>query len=79
MSSPVGAAKLKVTQVRSTIGSKRNARESLRSLGLKRIHHTVVVDDNAVNRGYLKTAPHLVAVEDVSAPSATSASRSDDQ
>ncbi len=79
MSSPVGAAKLKVTQVRSTIGSKRNARESLRSLGLKRIHHSVVVDDNAVNRGYLKTAPHLVTVEDVVAPAATGTSGSDER
>jgi large subunit ribosomal protein L30 len=60
------AGQLKVTQIRSTIGTKRNARESLRSLGLKRIHHSVVVADNAVNRGYLKTAPHLVTVEDVS-------------
>ncbi len=77
MSNPVPT--LKVTQIRSTIGSKRNARESLRSLGLKRIHHSVVVQDNAVNRGYLKTAPHLVTVEDVSAPSATAASGSDDQ
>ena len=37
-------AQLKVTQVRSTIGNKRPARESVRSLGLKRIHHSVVVD-----------------------------------
>lgn len=53
---------LTVTQTRSTIGAKRNARESLRSLGLKRIHHTVVVADNPVTRGYLKSATHLVTV-----------------
>lgn len=57
--------KLKVTQTRSTIGNKRPARESVRSLGLKRIHHSVVVDDNAVNRGYIRTATHLLAVEPV--------------
>ena len=58
-------SQLKVTQLKSTIGTKRNQRESLRSLGLKRIHHSVLVEDNAVNRGYVKTAPHLLAVEEV--------------
>ena len=59
-------AELKVTQVKSTIGNKRPARESVRSLGLKRIHHSVVVPDNAVNRGYIRTATHLLQVEPVS-------------
>ena len=58
-------AQLKVTQVRSTIGNKRPARESVRSLGLKRIHHSVVVQDNAVNRGYINRATHLLSVEEV--------------
>ena len=53
----------KVTQVRSTIGNKPNARESVRSLGLKKIHQMVTVADNAVNRGYLKSARHLLTVE----------------
>ena len=56
---------LKVTQVKSTIGNKRPARESVRSLGLKRIHHRVVVEDNAVNRGYINRATHLLTVESV--------------
>ncbi len=61
------AAQLKVTQIRSTIGQRPKARESLRSLGLKRIHHTVLVPDNPVNRGYVKAAPHLLAVQEVQA------------
>ena len=56
-------ASLKVTQVRSTIGNKRNARESVRSLGLKRIHQSVVVEDTAINRGYIRSANHLLQVE----------------
>ena len=56
---------LKVTQVKSTIGNKRPARESVRSLGLKRVHHSVVVEDNAVNRGYINRATHLLTVETV--------------
>ena len=43
----------------------RPARESVRSLGLKRIHHSVVVQDNAVNRGYINRATHLLTVENV--------------
>lgn len=62
MSQPAGSF-LKVTQVRSTIGNKRAARESVRSLGLKRLHHSVVVPDNAVNRGYIHRATHLLTVE----------------
>ena len=58
-------ADLKVTQVKSTIGNKRPARESVRSLGLKRIHHSVVVPDNATNRGYINRATHLLSVEEV--------------
>jgi len=54
---------LKITQVRSTIGNKPNARESVRSLGLKKIHQVVTVADNAVNRGYVKSARHLLTVE----------------
>jgi large subunit ribosomal protein L30 len=56
---------LKVTQKRSIIGVKPNQRETVRSLGLKRIHQTVVVEDNAVNRGYVHTVRHLVEVEEV--------------
>ncbi len=56
---------LKVTQIKSTIGNKRPARESVRSLGLKRIQHSVVVPDNAVNRGYIRSATHLLSVVEI--------------
>jgi large subunit ribosomal protein L30 len=56
-------AQLKVTLVRSTIGNKRPARESVRSLGLKRLHHSVVVEDNPVTRGYIRSATHLLRVD----------------
>ena len=56
---------LKVTQKRSIIGVKPNQRNTVRSLGLKRINHTVVVPDNAVNRGYVHTVRHLIEVEEV--------------
>ena len=58
-------ARLKVTQVRSGIGGKQNQRETLRSLGLKRIGDVVVKEDRPEIRGMVNTIPHLVAVEEV--------------
>jgi large subunit ribosomal protein L30 len=58
-------AQLKVTQVKSGIGRKKNQRETLRSLGLKRIHDSVVQEDRPEIRGMVATVPHLVRVEEV--------------
>lgn len=58
-------ARLKVTQVRSAIGRKPNQRETLRTLGLKRINHAVVKDDRPEIRGMIFTVSHLVQVEEV--------------
>ncbi|MQA13892.1 MAG: 50S ribosomal protein L30 [Pseudonocardiaceae bacterium] len=57
---------LKVTQVRSAIGRKRNQRETLRTLGLRRIRQSVVREDDPQLRGMIATVRHLVAVEKVS-------------
>jgi len=59
------AARLKVTQIKSKISEKQNQRDTLRSLGLKRIGDSVVREDNSQNRGYVKTVAHLVKVEEV--------------
>ena len=58
-------ARLKVTQVKSGIGGKRNQRETLRSLGLKRMHDVVVKEDRPEIRGMVHTVRHLVTVEEV--------------
>ncbi|BAX99243.1 MULTISPECIES: 50S ribosomal protein L30 [Mycobacteriaceae] len=58
-------ADLKITQVRSTIGSRWKQRESLKTLGLRKIRQTVVREDNAQTRGLLQVVRHLVTVEDV--------------
>ena len=58
-------ARLKVTQIRSVIGSKDNQRQTLRSLGLKRIHDVVVKEDRPEIRGMVATVTHLVTVEEV--------------
>ena len=58
-------AQLKVTQVKSKIGSKQNHRATLRALGLKRINDTVVKEDRPEIRGMVHTVRHLVKVEEV--------------
>ena len=73
------AQQLRITQVRSTIGNKPNARESVRSLGLKKIHQVVTVPDNPVNRGYLKSARHLLTVEYVKVDATGGVQGSDEQ
>jgi large subunit ribosomal protein L30 len=58
-------AQLKVTQLKSGIGGKQNQRDTLRSLGLKRIGDTVVKEDRPEIRGMVDTVRHLVSVEEV--------------
>ncbi|MDT5038773.1 MAG: large subunit ribosomal protein [Micromonosporaceae bacterium] len=58
-------ARLKVTQVRSKIGSKQNQRDTLRTLGLKRIRDVVVKEDRPEIRGMIRTVTHLVRFEEV--------------
>jgi large subunit ribosomal protein L30 len=57
--------RLKVKQVKSSIGGKSNQRDTLRSLGLKRIGDEAVKEDRPEIRGMLATVTHLVSVEEV--------------
>jgi large subunit ribosomal protein L30 len=59
------AARLKVTQVKSSNGGRQNQRDSLRTLGLKRIGDIVVREDTKSVRGLVKTVAHLVKVEEI--------------
>jgi large subunit ribosomal protein L30 len=57
--------RLKVRQVRSQIGGKQNQRDTLRTLGLKRLGDVVVKEDRPEIRGMVNTVSHLVTVEEV--------------
>jgi large subunit ribosomal protein L30 len=57
---------LKVTQIRSSIGSKPKQRGTLRALGLGRIGKSHTLPDKPEIRGMIKTVPHLIEVEEVS-------------
>ncbi|MBG6182308.1 MULTISPECIES: 50S ribosomal protein L30 [unclassified Arthrobacter] len=60
----VSSAQLRITQIKSIIGEKQNQRDTVRSLGLKRIGHTVVREADAVTVGMVNTVPHLLKVEE---------------
>ena len=58
-------AELRVTQTKSEIGCKQNHRNTLRTLGLKRIGQSVTRADSPEVRGMVRTVAHLVNVEEV--------------
>ena len=64
---------LRVTQVRSAIGSKPKHRGTLRALGLRRIGHRSVLPDRPEIRGMIARVPHLVSVSTERCPMRRSA------
>ena len=58
---------LKVTQVKSVIGSKGDHKRTVRALGLKRIRDEKVHEDTPQIRGMIHKVRHLVRVEEVEA------------
>jgi large subunit ribosomal protein L30 len=55
---------IKVTQIKSKNGSDKKQLETLRSLGLRKIGHTVEVQDTPAQRGMLHRVRHLIKVEE---------------
>ena len=62
------ATSLRITQVRSGIGTKPKHRGTLRALGLGRIGKTNVLPDRPEIRGMVARVPHLVEVEETEVP-----------
>ncbi|MCK6508433.1 50S ribosomal protein L30 [Myxococcota bacterium] len=54
------AKKLQITQVRSVIGRPLRQRSTLRSLGLRKIGHSVEINDTPETRGMVRAVEHLV-------------------
>jgi len=55
--------KIKVTQIKSLIGTKEAHRACVRGLGLRRMHHTVEVLDTPENRGMITKVAYLLKHE----------------
>ncbi|MCW2884859.1 50S ribosomal protein L30 [Actinomadura scrupuli] len=58
-------SQLKITQIKGKITEKQNQRDTLRTLGLRRIGQSVVREDRPEVRGMIRTVAHLVTVEEV--------------
>ncbi|AGF71534.1 50S ribosomal protein L30 [Corynebacterium halotolerans] len=56
---------LKITQIKGLAGTTPKQRENMRSLGVRRIRHSVVRPDTPAVRGMVHVVRHLVTVEEV--------------
>lgn len=57
-------AEIKITLVKSSIGAIPKHKRTLEALGLKKMHHTVVKQDNPATRGMINQVRHLVKTEE---------------
>lgn len=57
--------KIKITQVKSKIGSDKSQKKTLEALGLKKINQSVEHDTNDVINGMVRKVKHLVTVEEL--------------
>jgi large subunit ribosomal protein L30 len=58
---------LKITLVKSVIGRPADQGRAVQSLGLRRLHHSVIRPDHASIRGAVNKISHLVTVEEIAA------------
>jgi large subunit ribosomal protein L30 len=58
-------SKLKITYTKSMIGYSRDQKDTVRSLGLRKLNHSVIQPDNPSVRGMVAKVKHLVTVEEI--------------
>ncbi|GAB4243169.1 MAG: hypothetical protein Kow00129_02100 [Thermoleophilia bacterium] len=64
---------LKITQVKSAIRRKQDHKDTLRALGLKRLHQTVYQEDTPVVRGMVRKVGYMLEVSETEGPGAEAA------
>jgi large subunit ribosomal protein L30 len=57
--------KLKITLVRSPIGYKYDQKDTVKRLGLRKMHQTVIKNDTPQIRGMVEKVKHLLKVEEI--------------
>lgn|GEM_PF-448373 len=57
-----------ITRIKSSIGAKRNHRETLRSLGLRKIGDQVTRELDPITKGMVRTVSHMIIVEKTETP-----------
>jgi len=58
-------ARLKITQIRSTIEKPENQKRTMEALGLRRMHRSVIHNDTPSIKGMIRAVSHMVKVEEV--------------
>lgn len=61
------SGQLKITLIRSSIGRPSDQGNAAKSLGLRRLHQSVIREDNPSIRGQVNKISHLVSVEEIAA------------
>ncbi|UYN91566.1 MAG: 50S ribosomal protein L30 [Anaerolineales bacterium] len=56
--------KIKITLVRSPIGATERHKRTVKALGLRKMHQSIVAEDNATVRGMVNSVTHLLKVEE---------------
>jgi large subunit ribosomal protein L30 len=64
---PSSEGSLKITLLKSPIGTLQRHKDTVRALGLRKIRQTVIRPDNAQMRGMVFSVQHMVQVEEVGA------------
>lgn len=59
------AGKLKITLTKSTIGASPKQKKVVEALGLRKMHHSVELEDTPATSGAVRKVSHLVTVEEV--------------
>lgn len=59
------AEKLKITLIKSTIGAIPKHKKTVEALGLRKLHKTVEMPNNAAVQGMVQSVRHLVKVEEI--------------
>ena len=57
-------AKLRITYIKSAIGHPQDQKDTIRALGLRKLHHTVEHEDQPTIRGMIRKVTHLLKVEE---------------
>ena len=57
--------KVKITLVKSAIAAQPKHKECVKGLGLRKLHHTVVLEDGPCVRGMINKVGHLLSVEEM--------------
>lgn len=57
--------KIKITLIRGLAGKKERQRRTIKALGLKRLHSSVIKEDNPQIRGMINKVSHMVRIDDV--------------